>query len=294
MVHVYKDCSIVPPRSKHCVLAIGNFDGVHHGHRKVLAVAREKAAELGVPVGALTFEPHPRLFFNPAQAPFRLTPEEHKITAIAEQGIDNIFVSTFDATFAALTADEFVKEILVRDLGVVHVVVGHDYRFGAKRQGDVGMLRRLGREFGFGVSEVAPFKDRTLQAYSSTRVREALGAGNLDKAASLLGRPWSVHDKVCYFGRGVVALSLGARQRLLPGLYAVEVEDLARQKTSRAFSWIPPRGLGDEDELLVSFDTDDRSERSLRVQFLEYLGQNGMLGVSQPDTAWHGAAMAWV
>jgi len=294
MAHVYKDCSIVPPRSKHCVLAIGNFDGVHHGHRKVLAVAREQAALLGVPVGALTFEPHPRLFFNPAQAPFRLTPEDHKVSAIAEQGIDNIFVSTFDAKFAALSADAFVKEILVRDLGVVHVVVGQDYRFGAKRQGDVELLRRLGREFGFGVSEVAPFKDHTNQTYSSTRVREALGAGKLDKVANLLGRPWSVHDKVCYFGRGVVALSLGARQRLLPGLYAVEVQDLLGQKTSRAFSWVPPTALGDEDELLVSFDTDDQTKRSLRVEFLEYLGAHGTLGTSAPDDAWHGASMAWI
>src|SRR3954467_4850052 len=139
------------------VVALGNFDGVHRGHVHVIGTAQARAATLGRPAAALTFEPHPRVFFNPDEPLFRLTDERNKLRLFAATGLDGAVVMTFDAALAGLTADEFVDRILVERLGVSGVVVGFDFHFGKKRSGSPAFLTTAGLEHGFTVDVVPVF-----------------------------------------------------------------------------------------------------------------------------------------
>lgn len=170
-------------------LAIGNFDGVHRGHLTVIAAARRRAEALGARLGALTFEPHPRQVFKPDLAPFRLTPEPLKARKLAAAGVELLAVLPFDRALSSLSPAEFAERILVDGLGARSVAVGRDFRFGAKRAGDVGMLTALGAELGFSVDVVDQVGDDGEEAapFSSTAARAALQAGDPVEAARILG-----------------------------------------------------------------------------------------------------------
>lgn len=186
-------------RSRHrgCALTIGNFDGTHLGHQAVIAQLRERAAELGVPACVVTFEPHPREFFDPERAPARLSRLRDKVDALAALGVDRVLVLRFDAALAALEPQAFIDELLIDQLGVRHVVVGDDFRFGRGRRGDRDLLAHAGRETGFGV-EAAATCVLDGERVSSTRVRDALAAGDLDRAARLLGGPYTIRGRVIH------------------------------------------------------------------------------------------------
>jgi len=212
------------------VVAIGNFDGVHRGHQAVIKAARQHADEMGVPLAVLVFEPHPRQFFAPDAPFFRLSSFRAKVARLAEEGVDIVFALPFDASMAALTAPDFVKEVLIEGLGAVHVVVGYDFCFGKGRAGDITLLRYMGEMEGFGVSVVSPQGDDG-EAYSSTRIREALEEGRVEDAAHMLGRPWFIEGRVLDgdkrgrtigFPTANVALDEIVTPRL--GVYAVAVE----------------------------------------------------------------------
>jgi len=276
IARVHKSFSNIPAEAKGCVVAIGNFDGVHLGHQSLILCAQEKAAELGAPLGVLTFEPHPRAFFDPHQPSFRLIPESLKTAFVANAGVEHIFIATFDAAFAALSAQNFVDDVLVRDLNVAHVVVGADYHFGSRRQGDIAMLRALGEKCGFGVSEVAPVKDRYGLVYSSTRARAALRDGMPHLASEILGRTWSLHGCAQQFDDGVVSLSFDGQQRPLPGMYVVRaeiIEPLSGEvlETVQTLSWHYVADLNGEDDLYVAFDSDEIVGKRVRVQFLDFV-----------------------
>ncbi len=170
---------------------IGNFDGVHRGHQKLIALTVKRAKLLGAQPCALTFSPHPRRFFQGASEPPMLTDDVEKASLLQSHGIEQTVVLPFDAALANQSPLEFVEKVLKRDLGAVHVVVGAGYRFGRGREGGVDDLRRLGRTHGFGVTVASRAVCASGEEFSSTRVRQALAQGDLVKARAFLGRSWS-------------------------------------------------------------------------------------------------------
>jgi len=227
MIPVFDDWRSIPPEWKGGVVALGNFDGVHRGHQALLAHASERAAALAAPVVAFTFEPHPRGFFVPDTGPFRLTLPPAKTRLLAEHGVQAVLAQHFDAAFAALPAQSFIEDVLLKGLGARHVVCGYDFTFGARRSGNVEMLRSEGKARGFGVSVLDPVTHEG-EIYSSTRIREALRAGWASEAADLLGHAWEIEGTVelgDQRGRtiGFPTANIGLGEHLRPrfGVYAV-------------------------------------------------------------------------
>jgi riboflavin kinase / FMN adenylyltransferase len=211
------------------VVAIGNFDGVHRGHRAVIAAALDRAKTLGRPAAALTFEPHPRAFFNPNEPLFRLTDAANKLRLIAATGIDGAIVLTFDAALARLSAEEFVERILLERFAISGAVIGFDFHFGARRAGTPQFLIAQGRERGFTVDVVPRFEYRG-RPVASGPIRDALAAGHIDEATELLGFPWFVSGAVIHgdkrgreLGFPTANLRLDPACRLRHGVYAVRV-----------------------------------------------------------------------
>ncbi len=224
----------IPEAYRGSVVAIGNFDGIHRGHQAVIAKARRLAEEFAAPLSLMTFEPHPRRFFKPDLPPFRLTPFRVKTRLIEALGVDCLFVIPFTRDFSSLSAEEFIAEVLGSDgksgLGVRHVVVGDNFRFGNKAMGDVALLERLGHANGFGVTAVTAVTGPQEEVYSSTLVRDYLKAGNPTRAALLLGRYWEIEGRVAHGhkrGRklGYPTANIDLKEILEPafGVYAVRV-----------------------------------------------------------------------
>jgi riboflavin kinase/FMN adenylyltransferase len=218
-----------PAPSPGCAVAIGNFDGVHLGHQALIRAARTRAAELGVASSVLTFEPYPREYFDPANAPARLMRLREKCAALASLGVDRLVVARFDARLQTQRPAEFVERVLMRGLGARHVVVGEGFRYAARREGNVESLREAGGRHGFGVDAV-PAVTLDGERVSSTRVRAALAAGDLDAARRLLGRPFRLSGRVIggeRLGRtlGYPTANLRLHRERLPlqGIYAVRV-----------------------------------------------------------------------
>ena len=185
-----------------CALTIGNFDGVHRGHQAMLALLRGEAQQRGVPSCVLTFEPHPRDYFaavthNPDLAPARVGTLRDKLTDLAHCGVDQTVMLPFDARLAALTPQAFIDTVLLRGLGARYVLVGDDFRFGAKRSGDYAMLDRAGETQGFDVARMNSYEVHGLRV-SSSEVRDALGQGRMDDAARLLGRAYRITGHVVH------------------------------------------------------------------------------------------------
>lgn len=221
------------PAGQPCALTIGNFDGLHLGHQALLSLLADRAGERGLPASVLTFEPHPREFFSPPDAPARLTSLREKLLLLGGNGVAHVHVQRFDAHFASLGADEFIRFVLVHGLKARHLLIGDDFRFGARRDGNFDMLRRAGREHGFGV-EAMPTLSVAGERASSSAVRRALKAGELDHAARLLGRSYSIAGQVArgnQLGRqiGFPTLNFVLRHRhpAISGVFAVEVEGVA-------------------------------------------------------------------
>lgn len=212
-----------------CVVAIGNFDGVHLGHQALVREARRRAAELGLPSAVLTFEPYPREFIDPANAPPRLMRLGEKYLALRELHVDRLVVVHFDARLQRLNPDEFVRTVLVDGLRAHYAVVGDDFRYGAKRVGNVASLRAAGAALGLEVATV-PAVMLDGEPVSSTRVRAALAAGDLALVRRLLGRDYRLSGRVVQgqrLGRqlGFATANIRPRRVRLPlwGIYAVRV-----------------------------------------------------------------------
>jgi len=227
MIPVFDAWRSVPPEWKGGVVALGNFDGVHRGHQALLARAREQAASLGAPVVAFTFEPHPRGFFVPDTGPFRLTLLPAKTRLLAGHGVQAVLAQRFDESFAALPAASFIEDVLRKGLGARHVVCGYDFTFGARRSGNVEMLRAEGKAHGFGVTVLDPVTHEG-EIYSSTRIREALRHGWARDAAGLLGHDWEIEGTVELgdqrgrtIGFPTANVALGEHLRPRFGVYAV-------------------------------------------------------------------------
>ncbi len=220
------------------VLTIGNFDGVHLGHQALLSLLTGKARALGLPAVVLTFEPHPREFFSPDDAPARLASLREKLLLLDAAGVDRTYVCRFDTRLAAQSAEGFINDTLVRGLGVRHLFVGDDFCFGARRQGNFAMLREAGRVHGFGV-ESMPTLDVGGERVSSSAVRAALLEADLDHAARLLGRPYSIAGRVSHgdklgrqLGFPTANIQMKHRRPALSGVFAVSVEGLAAHRVT--------------------------------------------------------------
>ncbi len=178
-----------------CVLTVGNYDGVHLGHQRMIGVVKERAAELRCESTVMVFEPSSKEFIDPAGAPPRLTRWREKVRALADLRIDRLVTLRFDDAMRAMSPQSFVQRLMVDSLNVRHVVVGDDFRYGARAQGTIDSLRQAGLERGFGVEQVPPFVVDGVRV-SSTAVRERLEKGDCDGAARLLGRRYRMMGRV--------------------------------------------------------------------------------------------------
>ncbi len=221
-----------------CALTIGNFDGVHRGHQAMLALLRSEARHRGLPACVLSFEPHPRDYFaalsgKPELAPARIATLRDKLGELERCGIDQVVVARFDRAFAAQPPEAFIDDVLVRGLGARYVLVGDDFRFGAKRAGDYAMLDAAGVQRGFDVARMQSYEVHGLRV-SSSAVREALARGDMAAAATLLGRPYSISGHVVHgrkLGRDLGFRTLNLRfhhpNPAALGIFAVQVHGLA-------------------------------------------------------------------
>lgn len=224
---VYRGFSQAAPAPT--VLTIGNFDGVHQGHRSLLVKLKAAAEKSALLPAVLTFEPHPREFFAAGSAPARLSTLREKLELIADEGVAATWVMHFNTRFAALSAEQFVERLLVDTLRVKHLFIGDDFRFGAGRRGDFALLRAAGERYGFAVEAM----DSVIidgERVSSSAVRAALAAGQLDRAARLLGRPYAIDGRVVHgekIGRqlGFATANIRIKHDKPPllGVFAVEV-----------------------------------------------------------------------
>ncbi len=262
-------------------LTIGNFDGVHLGHRAMLGRLREAAQRLRLPAAVMLFEPQPQEFFAPDQAPARLTTLREKLELLAATGVDRVYVWRFDYGFAQLPAEAFVHDVLCDRLRVRWLLVGDDFRFGARRSGNYELLRQLGDRNGFSVEAMGSVVHER-ERVSSTAVRGCLESGDLAAASRLLGRPYSIS------GRVVAGDSLGAKlgyptanvqlRRLrapLSGIFVVEVLGLAEQPLPGVASLgvrptVKYRGLPTLEVHLLDF-SERIYGRRIEVRFLEKL-----------------------
>ncbi len=181
---------------KGAAVALGEFDGVHRGHQRVIAAAAQAAGQLGAPLGAISFEPHPRRWFHPDDEPFRLMTLDQQARALEALGVDIFYILPFDAQTAAMPAEAFARDVLAHSLGARHVAAGFDITFGKGRSGDADALRRYGQAHGFSVSIAERAGDDRASKFSSSAVREALQEGHPDRAAEILGRPFAIEGVV--------------------------------------------------------------------------------------------------
>ena len=271
---VFSDRRNLPTEARGAVVALGNFDGVHLGHLALLAAARARADETGCKLAVLTFEPHPRQFFQPDGPAFRLTTAEEKARLLAANGVDLLYVLPFDAALAEMSAADFETNVLQGWLGASAIVAGRDFRFGKGRAGALDMLS-------LPTLSPAATIDQRGQQISSTLVREALAGGDPQRAAALLGRAWTIDYTVetgdkrgRELGYPTANGQLGQLMRPAYGIYAVRawLED-GRELTGAANIGVRPMWQSDQplvETFLFDFDG-DIYDQTLRIALVGYL-----------------------
>ena len=286
-MRLYQDLAAIPNEDRGAVLAIGNFDGVHLGHREVIGAAVQRARSIGRPAAVMAFEPHPKTFFQPNLGPFRLTPMAARARLLAEIGVDFHVVPAFDAAFARQPAAEFISEVLVGHLGVSEVVVGYDFHFGYRRLGTTETLIAAGAEYGFKVDVVAQACDEGGDVYASTATRKHLVDGDPEGAAEILGRPWEIEGTVIRgdqrgrtIGYPTANMALGDHLQPAFGVYAVRVIIVEDAETGSGPVYGGVANLGIRpmfaldapllESVLFDFDG-DLYGRTLRVQLISHL-----------------------
>ncbi|EYD72666.1 bifunctional riboflavin kinase/FAD synthetase [Limimaricola hongkongensis] len=231
-MRILSDFTGLAPTDRGAAAAIGNFDGVHLGHLSVIDLARAEAERLGAPLGVMTFEPHPREYFAPDAPPFRLMNRAARAHRLEKLGVGRLYELRFDAALAALSPEDFAAEVIAEGLGLRHVVVGADFRFGKGRAGDAAMLRDLGKRHGFGVT-IAPLVAFDQGEVSSTAIRAALSEGRPRDAARMLGH-WHRLEGVVAHGEkrgrelGYPTANMAIDGLHMPkfGVYAVKIDVL--------------------------------------------------------------------
>jgi len=278
-MRVFRSLESVPADAKGCVVSVGNFDGVHEGHRAVFRRNRSIADARGWKSAILTFDPHPTRVVAPERAPRLLTTIDQRLAAIEHEGIEEAFVLAFDESFAHLSPADFVKRVLADGIGARAVLVGENFRFGAKQSGDVQTLRSLGEQFGFQIEVVPSFFVRGRMA-SSTAVRESVLRGNVTAACRLLGRPYWIEGRIVSgFGIGskqtVPTLNLETDAEVLPahGVYVTRTHDLdGANRVWPSITNVGIRPTFDGDKLTIETfllsGLDGEAPHRIRLEFL--------------------------
>lgn len=273
----------VPANCKQCVLAIGNFDGVHRGHQEILSFARAEAEKIGAPVGVITFEPHPRTFFHPDQPVFRLTPGPLKARLLSAAGADFVCSLDFDAKLAAHEAEDFIQAQIIDRLAARHVVMGYDFHFGKGRKGNAELMSVAGEAAGFTVTIVEQVTDDDGMApFSSSSIREALRQGEVKDAAGQLGYWWTVQGIVekgdkrgRVIGFPTVNIHLEGNEHPANAIYACRVRDEATGETWRGAGYVGDRPTFDRHDVVLEVHllnhTGDLYGRELMVEFIDYV-----------------------
>jgi len=268
-MHIVENLLGGSPVPRGAVVTIGSFDGIHLGHRKLLDALMEQARAMRCPAAVMTMRPHPRELFSPEHPPNLLTPEKKKLVLFEETGVDIVYILPFTREVATLPHEEFAARILRDRLGAAHVVVGHDFRFGAGAGGDYETLRQMSGELGFSVTQVPPLVVEG-ECVSSTAIRERLLQGDLEKAAAFLGRDYSITGQVTA-GRGI-GVTLGfptanikPYHTAIPanGVYAAEVVFNGGRFPAAVNIGIAPTIAHDEDIIeahILNFDANIRGE----------------------------------
>ena len=249
-MRIFRHSRDVPDVFRGGVVAIGNFDGVHLGHQALMAEARRLADERNTTFGVLAFEPHPQEFFRPMAESFRLTPFRTKARLIAAQGADAMFALPFDAEMAAKSAQDFIMEILIEELGAGAVVVGADFQFGKGRAGNTAVLAYMGEMEGLGVTIFEPVEDELHGKISSSRIRDALRSGHPELASRLLGHFWTVESRVEHGDRrgrsiGIPTANMRLDGYLKPafGVYAVRATIIEEDQPAGIFEGVANFGI---------------------------------------------------
>ncbi len=269
-----------------CALTIGNFDGVHRGHRALLARVSEAAARLGIKTAVMTFEPHPREYFSqvagdPSRAPRRIANLRDKLQSLADCGVDRVIVEHFNASFASQSPERFIKDVLVDGLHVKWLIVGDDFRFGAKRAGDFAMLQEAGRRFGFEVVSLPSVMHDDVRI-SSSAVRDALHDGDFAHAQELLGHPYAISGHVQHgrkLGRTIgfptLNLKIVHKRPAVSGIFVVQVHGLAEKPLPAVASLGVRPTVEDNGRVLLEVHIFDFSGncygKPVRVEFLKKL-----------------------
>jgi riboflavin kinase / FMN adenylyltransferase len=271
--------SHVPITARSAVVAIGNFDGVHLGHRVLLNEAVRLGKSLGRPSGAMMFEPLPREYFQPGEQHFRITPLKRKLAIFEKIGLKVAFVEPFDHLLAGLKADEFIERVLVAGLGVGHVIIGYDFYFGHKRGGNPELMVQAGERLGFGVTIVPPVAEAG-ETFSSSGVRLHLAQGDVKGAAHMLGENWRVAGKVVGGAKRGTGLGYPTANVPMPkgtglghGIYAVRAH--VDGKTHEAAAYLGTRPTFDDgmpvlEVFLFDFDG-DLYGHEMDVEFVDFL-----------------------
>ncbi len=267
-----------------CALTIGNFDGVHRGHRALLARVADAAARLGIDTAVMTFEPHPREYFahlsgDEARAPRRVANLRDKLQSLAACGVDRVIVEHFNASFASQPAERFIEDVLVKGLQVKWLIVGDDFRFGAKRAGDFAMLHEAGQRLGFEVVSLPTVMHDEVRI-SSSAVRDALQAGDFVRAEELLGHAYAISGHVLHgrkLGRTIgfptLNMKIAHKRPVVSGIFVVQVHGLSDQPLPAVASLGVRPTVEDNGRVLLEvhiFDFDgDCYGKLLRVEFLK-------------------------
>ena len=280
-MRIVRDWRGLSDADRGAAVAVGAFDGVHRGHQAVIAEARAAAQRLGAPLGVVSFDPHPRRWFQPDAAPFRLMTAEQMAEALTPLGVDILYLLPFDGEMAGMSDAAFAEQVLAQGLGVRHAAVGFDFTFGKGRSGSPEALRAYGERLGFTVSVAQRIDDPDGLKLSSSAVREALKAGDMDRAAAILGRPFAIRGEVIHgdkrgrtIGVPTANIDLGDYMRPAYGVYAIG----ARLPDGRTFDGVASLGVRPMyavetpllEAWLFDFD-DDLYGQALDVQLIAWL-----------------------
>lgn len=282
-MRIIRDYTFVNPEDRGASAAIGNFDGVHLGHRAVIDIAREAGGAINAPCGVLTFDPHPREFFAPHSDPFRLMSPSAKATELAKIGVERLYQLNFNAALAALTPEEFATRVIHEGLGLKHVVVGADFCFGKGRAGKAEDLQKFGAQLGFGVT-IAELIEGTQGQVSSTRIRKALTDGATRNAADMLGHWHQIEGMVIggeqrgrELGYPTANMSIDGLHPPRFGVYAVlvDIQDGPHAGTYHGVASMGVRPMFGENrpnlETFIFDFTGDLYGATLSIALVEYL-----------------------
>lgn len=278
MFRVYGSLTEIGPDAAPCALTIGNFDGVHEGHRRILRRVVELSAERQLTPSVLTFDPHPTRVVAPSRAPRLLSTPEQRLGLLQKEGIEQVFVLPFDFPFSQLSAPDFVKQVLVEKLHAKAIMVGANFRFGNRASGDTNLLQRLGVEYGF-TTEIIDGMELRGRMVSSSAVRRLVDEGSVSTACRLLGRPYAVEGCVVR-GHGigskqtVPTLNLDTNSEILPanGVYITRTTDLEAARTWPSITNVGYRPTFDGDRVTIETfllaPLEEPTPRRIQVEFL--------------------------